>query len=108
MAVNSGKYRHRIKIYKSSGERDSLGADTGAKTLVAHPWCSALPLADVESAGATTTGQYMIEFETRYSKSLINPTSAMTLEFKNIEYDIVTVINILELNEKLKIVAKTR
>lgn len=112
MPVNSGKYRHRIKVYKNSGERDKYGGMVGTRVLVSKPWCSVRPLADNELVGTTTTDQPMIEIELRYSRmledTLGNPTADMFIDFKNSEYDIVSVINHLEINEKLKITAIKR
>lgn len=108
MAVASGRYRHRIKILKSTQERGTFGGSTGKRELIAEPWCKIVPLSDNENVGTITTGQMVYDIEIRYSKSLENPTSDMYIEFKGKEYDIITVMNHLELNEKLKIVAKER
>jgi len=109
MAVSAGRYRHRIKILKDDGTRDEYGGSNGIRTQIANPWCRVLPLADVEhNSDVRTSGQELLEFEIRYSKSLENPTSDMFLEFKSQEYDIITALNYLELNEKIRIVAKKR
>ncbi len=108
MAVASGRYRHRIKILKSTQERSGFGGYTNSKEIVAEPWCKIVPLSDNENSGTYTTGQMMYDIEIRYSKTLENPTSDMYVEFKGKEYDIITVLNHLELNEKLKVVVKER
>jgi head-tail adaptor len=107
MAVMAGRYRHRIKIMKLSGEKDEYGAKTG-NVLVAHPWCKVSVINEVEISADRTTGQELIEFEVRYSKSIENPTSDMHIVFKDRDFDIVSVLNVLELNEKLKILGKRR
>lgn len=108
MAVSAGRYRHRIQIVKLSDQRDEYGGLTKERVQVSKPWCRVTPMADVENVGTATVGQALMEFEIRYSKSLENPSSDMFLIFKGKEYDIVTVLNFLELNEKLKIMAKVR
>jgi len=108
MAVSSGKYRHRIKIYKTAKIRDEFGGSTNQRTLVANPWCKLRVLADVEYANLTTVAQTRIEFEVRYSSLIDNPTDDMWISFKNEEYDIISTINVNEINEKLLIVGKQR
>jgi len=108
MAINSGKYRHRIKIYTNSSARDVYGGLDNTRTLIANPWCKLRVLADVEVSGLTTQGQTRIEFEIRYSRSCIELTSDMFLVFKTNEYDIISIINPDEINEKLLITAKRR
>lgn len=108
MGISAGRYRHRIKILKQADVRDEYGGFTVSRIQVANPWCRVTPLTDIEAVGSTTEGQLLTEFEIRFSKSLENPSSDMFLEFKNDEYDIISVINHLELNEKLKILAKRR
>lgn len=112
--VRSGRMRHRIKIIKDAVDengdllRDEFGGLTGEKTVVAFPWCKVRHISDAEDEGTKTTGQYIIEFEIRYSKSLENPDSDMYILFKDVEYDIISAINLYELNEKLVMMAKTR
>jgi len=108
MAINSGKYRHRIKIYTNSGVRDVYGGLDNTRTLIANPWCKLRILADVEVVGTTTQGQTRIEFEIRYARSCVELTSDMFIVFKSIDYDIISVINPEELNEKLLITAIRR
>lgn len=108
MAVSAGRYRHRIKILKRTSERDKYGGSTDTMEQISYPWCAVKPLSDVEDSGEITVGQLKLEFEIRYSKSLENPTSDMFLTFKGEEYDIISVLNHLELNEKLKIIAIKR
>lgn len=108
MAVSAGRYRHRIKVLKRTNERDKYGGSENKRTEISYPWCKVTPISDTEDNGTTTVGQLILEFEIRYSKSLENPTSDMFIEFKGSEYDITSVINHLELNEKLKIMAKKR
>lgn len=107
MAVSSGRYRHRIRILKNSGERDEYGGQLETRIEISKPWCKVRTLADNEIVGTTTEGQLMTEFEIRFSKSLeagLNtPSSEMFIEFKGNEFDITSVINHLELNEKLLI-----
>lgn len=112
MAVSAGRYRHRIRILKNSGERDEYGGQLETRVEVSKPWCKVRTLADNEIVGTTTEGQQMTEFEVRFSKSLeynLNtPNSEMFIEFKGSEFDITSVINYLELNEKLLITAIKR
>ena len=113
MAVSAGRYRNRVLVVKYDGGRDEYGGATKTRVEISKPWCKVVPLADVENAsGERTVGQELFEFEIRYSKQLEAegnvPDSSMFLEYKGIEYDIITVLNHLDLNEKLKMVAKKR
>lgn len=108
MAVSAGYYRHRMKILDKPTERDEFGAPTGDDILISNPWCRAKPLAETEVGDKRVVAQELIEFEMRYSKSVSNPTASMFIEYRGVKYDIITVLNVMELDEKLRIVAKRR
>lgn len=109
MGMRAGRMRHKITVYKSDGSRDDFGAPVaGAKTVVATPYCWVKPVANTETSGSQTRDNYTVQFGIRYSKTLENPTPEMYIEFKGSEYDIVSVINHDEMNEKLLITATRR
>ncbi len=108
MAVRAGRYRERMEVRRSSGERNQFGGATDATTLVQKPWCKVRHISDNENDGVQTVSQLILEFEIRYSKSLENPTSDMTIIYRSVSYDIISVINPYMLNEKLVILGKVR
>lgn len=108
MAVRAGRYRERIVVMKDSGVRNQFGGSTHGRTKVQSPWCKVRTISDNENDGEKTTGQLIIEFELRYSKSLENPSSDMFIVFRDVEYDIISSINENMMNEKLFIMGKKR
>lgn len=108
MAVRAGRYRDRMMVKKDTGKRNQFGGSSNEKTVVQKPWCKVRVVSDNENSGEKTVSQLILEFEIRYSKSLENPTGDMFIEYKNTEYDIISVINPYMVNEKLLIMAKKR
>lgn len=108
MVVRAGRYRERINVVKDAGLRNQFGGSTNERTSVQRPWCKTRTISDNENDGDKTVGQLILEFEIRYSKSLENPSSDMFIEYRNIEFDIISVINPDMRNEKLLIMGKKR
>ncbi len=108
MAVRAGRYRHRIQVMIPSTERDAYGSTVGYDVLQ-RPWCSVTPISESKTfLDAAISSEYTVEFEVRYSKELENPTSDMYIIFKDRIFDIVEVINVMEINERLRIKAVRR
>lgn len=108
MSVRAGRYRERMTVMRDAGTRNQFGGSTNGRTKVQVPWCKIRTISDNENAGEKTTGQLILEFEIRYSKSLENPTSDMFVIYRDVEYDIISVINENMMNEKLFILGKKR
>lgn len=108
MAVRAGRYRNRIQIVKDAEKRNKYGGSTNERVVVQAPWCKTEVISNNENSGTKDVSQLIIEFEMRYSKSLENPEGDMYILFKGQEFDIISVINPYELNEKLKIMGKRR
>lgn len=108
MAVRAGRYRERMNVMRDSGVLNQFGGSTNGRTRVQRPWCKIRTVSDNENNGERTTGQLILEFEIRYSKSLENPSSDMFIVYRDVEYDIISAINENMMNEKLFIMGKKR
>lgn len=115
MSVRSGRYRNRILLKKPKlGEnnkplRNRFGELTGEMQVVQRPWCAILEVkSDEVNASNSITGQDMIMFELRYTKELENPDSTMIIEYRNIVYDIIGVVDLHLRREKMHVTAKRR
>lgn len=108
MAVHAGKYKDRITVKGDGGQRSQFGGSTLEKRVIQRPWCKVRHVSDNETNDERPTGQLVLEFEVRYSISLENPTTDMFIEFRGIEYDIISAMNVNMRNEKLLILTKQR
>ena len=105
MAMNSGKMRHRFKLYKITNDRDDSGEYTANRNLISFPWCEILKVSDTEESSQQISNNQLIKFGLRYSKQLENPSADMTVEFRGDNYVIDSVENVGMMNEKLILIA---
>lgn len=108
MAISSGYLNKRVVILKLTKTQDDTGQLIQEYTLVQMPWTRVITKTDVEASASRVTNNATMTFIMRYSKSLENPNSTLYLGFKKQIYDIVSVINVNELNERMEVTAVRR
>ena len=108
MAISSGYLNRRVVILKLTEIQDEVGQLIQEYTLVQMPWTRIITKTDVEASASRVTNNATMTFIMRYSKSLENPSSTLYLGFKKQIYDIVSVINVNELNERMEVTAVRR
>lgn len=108
MAINAGEFRHRLEVWKLTEERDEFGAITNSKVLVGSYWCKAIHESNKEVGDQLKRSQQGVIFIIRFNTELEQPTNDMYIRFKGEEWDIVSVINPIMLNEKLVITCVDR
>lgn len=100
MAVRAGRYRHRVIVIDlDETQRDEFGGIGNVYVEVQRPWCSISPKMDSEQG-------LIVDIEMRWSKQMENPSKNMYIVHNGYLYTIDGVVNVLELNEKLRITAK--
>ena len=108
MAISSGYLNRRVVILKLTETQDEVGQLIQEYTLVQMPWTRIITKTDVEASASRVTNNATMTFIMRYSKSLENPSSTLYLGYKKQIYDIVSVINVNELNERMEVTAVRR
>lgn len=103
--INAGKYKHRIKIYKTVIVKDSAGFQSPQRTLILEPY----------AAVKTTRGMTLIKNNTDFEKAYTNftiryPVTQIDrdceIEFNGKTYTIEYLNNVDEENVELEIQAK--
>ncbi|EDM66146.1 hypothetical protein PE36_00075 [Moritella sp. PE36] len=108
MTVRAGRLRHRVEVVKPSQVKDEFGAITNETESIGVYWCESNHLSSKTADGTLRQVQNVVEFTTRYNKSLEDIDPTMYIKFKGSEYDIGSVINPRLLNEYLVITATRR
>lgn len=104
--MNAGKYRQRIKIYKTEFVENENGFQSEQKTLVLKPY------AEVKTTRGMTIIKNNSDFEKALTRFTIRYPSTtvidrdMTIEYGGKEYTIEYLNNVNELGVELEIQAK--
>ncbi len=103
--MDPGKLNKRIKIKEPSPKKDSDGFKTKSEPKVIFTtWAAAYPLKGKEFWNAKTThSKKVMKFICRYRKGV---DEDMIVEYKDVDYEIIDVINVDEANKYLQILAE--
>lgn len=111
---NSGTFRHRISIYKRTVKEDELGQEIEGQTeFICKCWSMIKTLKGQEIVNGDTSMRNTSRFVVRYSKFLdelfkSDDVTLLEIHYRNVIYDIKSVINDDEMNKTFTIVAEGR
>ena len=97
--INPGKYRNKITFLKNHGGKDGYGEVIDDWKEFATVWAAADPLLGKEFFSALTVeSKVEIKFNARYINGVTND---MRIQYNGKTYEILSAINVRELNREL-------
>jgi len=97
--MNPGKYRHKIIFLKNNGGKDEYGEPADDWQPFITAWAAVDPLLGNEFLTAlTTAAKVEVKFNSRYISGVTND---MRIQYGSKTYEILSAINVKELNREL-------
>ncbi len=97
--INAGDYRHKIAFIKNYGGKDGYGEPIDDWRKITTSWAAVDPLLGNEFFSAhTIDSKVEIKFNTRYIPGITND---MRIQHNGKTYEILSAINVKELNREL-------